>query len=73
MTDIFLKVVDMSINAAWVVLAVLFLRFLLLRSAPKWIDVLLWGAVGFRLICPVSVKSIFSLIPGRADCWHRDN
>jgi len=65
MTDIFLKVVDMSINASWVVLAVLFLRFLLLRSAPKWIDVLLWGAVGFRLICPVSVKSIFSLIPGR--------
>ena len=44
MTDIFLTIVNMSISAAWLVLAVLALR-LLLRRAPRWISVLLWGIV----------------------------
>lgn len=52
----------MSISASWIVLAVLLLR-LLLKKAPKWITVLLWGIVAIRLICPFSIESVMSLIP----------
>ena len=62
MSDIFLKIVNMSISASWLVLAVLILR-LLLKKAPKWVNVLLWGIVAARLMLPFSLESIFSLIP----------
>ncbi|MDD6175821.1 MAG: M56 family metallopeptidase, partial [Firmicutes bacterium] len=62
MTEFFLNIVNMSISASWIVLAVLLLR-LLLKKAPKWIAVLLWGIVAIRLICPISVESALSLIP----------
>lgn len=62
MGDLFLAVLNMSISAAWVLLAVLILR-LIFKKAPKRITVLLWCIVGLRLIMPFSVESIFSLIP----------
>lgn len=62
MSEFFLNIVNMSISASWIVLAVLLLR-LLLRKAPKWITVLLWGIVAVRLICPFSIESVMSLIP----------
>ena len=62
MIQIFLKIVNMSISASYIVLAVLLLR-LLLRKAPKWVSVLLWGIVAVRLVCPFSVESVLSLIP----------
>ncbi len=62
MTEVFLKIVNMSISAGWIVLAVLLLR-ILLKKAPKWITVLLWGIVAIRLICPFSIESVMSLIP----------
>ena len=62
MSDFFLSIVNMSISASWIVLAVLILR-LLLKKAPKWITVLLWGIVAIRLICPFSIESVMSLIP----------
>ena len=62
MSDLFLKVVNMSISASYLVLAVLLLR-LILKKAPKWISVLLWGIVAVRLICPFSIESMLSLIP----------
>ena len=62
MADIFLKIVNMSISASWIVLAVLVLR-LLLKKAPKWINGILWGIVGLRLIIPFSLESVFSLMP----------
>ena len=62
MTEAFLNVVNMSISAGWIVLAVLVVR-LFLKKAPKWITVLLWGIVGIRLICPFTVESVMSLIP----------
>ena len=52
----------MSISASWLVLAVLLLR-LVLKKAPKWVSVLLWGFVAVRLICPFTVESMLSLIP----------
>ena len=62
MSEFFLNVVNMSISASWIVLVVLVLR-LLLRKAPKWIMVLLWGIVAVRLVCPFTVESVMSLIP----------
>ena len=62
MTEFFLNIVNMSISASWLVFAVLLLR-LLLKKAPKWINVLLWGIVAVRLICPFSFESVLSLIP----------
>ena len=49
MSDFFLSIMNMSISAGWIVLAVLVLR-ILLKRAPKWITVLLWGIVALRLI-----------------------
>ena len=62
MSEVFLKVVNMSISAGWLVLAILALR-LILKKAPKWVNVLLWGIVAVRLICPLSIESALSLIP----------
>ena len=62
MSEVFLKLLNMSISASWLVLAVLLLR-LLLKKAPKWVNVLLWGIVAVRLMLPFSLESIFSLIP----------
>ena len=62
MNELFLKIINMSISASWLVMAVLILR-LVLKKAPKWINVLLWGIVAVRLICPFSFESALSLIP----------
>ena len=62
MTELFLKVFNMSLAASWVILAAVLLR-LVLRRAPKWINPLLWCVVGIRLVCPFSIRSALSLIP----------
>ena len=62
MNELFLKIINMSISASWLVLAVLIFRFVL-KKAPKWINVLLWGIVAIRLIFPFSFESTLSLIP----------
>lgn len=62
MAQLFLQIFNMSISASYIVLAVLLLRPLL-KKAPKWITVVLWGVVAVRLVCPFSLESVFSLIP----------
>ena len=62
MSGIFLKLLNLSISASWLVLVVLALR-LVLKRAPKWVDVLLWGMVALRLMLPFSIESALSLIP----------
>ena len=62
MEAIFLKMLNMSITASWLVLAIIILR-LILKKAPKAISVFMWALVGVRLICPFSFESILSLIP----------
>ena len=62
MEAVFVKVVNLSISAGWLVLAVMVLR-LVFRRAPKWIFCLLWGLVALRLVCPLSLESALSLIP----------
>lgn len=62
MSELFLEIVNRSIAASWIVIAVLILRFCL-KEAPKWVNVLLWGIVAVRLIFPFSIESALSLIP----------
>ncbi len=62
MESLLLKLVNRSITASWLVLAVLLLR-LVFRKAPKWVSCLLWGLIALRLVCPVSIASALSLLP----------
>ncbi|MBQ1367444.1 MAG: M56 family metallopeptidase [Firmicutes bacterium] len=62
MNALFLKILNMSITASWLILAVVLAR-LLLKKAPKWVFCLLWGLVAIRLVCPFSLESSLSLIP----------
>lgn len=62
MGDIFLKLLNMSISAGWLILVVLCVRFLF-RKMPKWVNCVLWGVVAVRLLVPFSVESAFSLQP----------
>ena len=62
MSTVFLKLLNMSITASWLILAVLAAR-ILLKKAPRWIVCLLWALVALRLLCPYSLKSVLSLVP----------
>ena len=62
MDAVFLKILNMSLAASWLVLAVLILR-LVLKKAPKWVHCTLWALVAVRLLCPFSFESVFSLVP----------
>ena len=62
MSAAFLKVLNMSITASWLILAAIALR-LVLKKSPKWAMCLLWVLVAVRLICPLSLKSSVSLVP----------
>ena len=55
-------VLSMSGTASLVIAAVLLIR-LALRRAPKRFSYLLWAVVLFRLLCPISLESTFSLLP----------
>jgi beta-lactamase regulating signal transducer with metallopeptidase domain len=62
MEGIFIKLLNMSITASWLILAVVLLR-VILKKAPKSIRRILWALVGIRLIVPFSPESLLSLIP----------
>lgn len=62
MTSLFLKILDMSITACWLILAVFIVR-VVLKKAPKTLRCILWAFVGIKLIVPIQFESIFSLIP----------
>lgn len=65
MDKVFISLVNSSISASWLILAVMALR-LICKRMPKWARCLLWGTVGLRLVLPVRIKSIFSLLPSAA-------
>jgi beta-lactamase regulating signal transducer with metallopeptidase domain len=62
MEAVFIKLLNMSIAAGWLILAVVFLRAVLKR-APKSIRRILWALVTIRLVLPYSPESFLSLIP----------
>ena len=61
MSEIFLKILNMSIIASYIIVAAVLIRFLF-KKLPKWINCVIWGMVGLRLVFPFSIKSIFSII-----------
>ncbi|MBE6727296.1 MAG: hypothetical protein E7562_01465 [Ruminococcaceae bacterium] len=62
MEDIFLKLLNMSITAGYLVLAIVIIR-VIFKRIPKFINCILWALVGIRLVLPYSIESILSLIP----------
>ena len=62
MSALFLNILNLAINASWLIVAVIVARRLL-KKAPKWIYCLLWGLVAIRLLCPISLESALSLLP----------
>lgn len=62
---IFLQILNMSLTGAFVIAFVLAVR-LLLKKAPKVISYALWSVVLFRLVCPFSFESGYSLLPAKA-------
>ena len=71
MEALFLELVNMSITASWLVLAVLLARFCLKR-APRWTVVLLWAIVALRLLWPgeITLESPLSLVPSAETIPH---
>ncbi len=62
MSELFIKIFNLSITASYIILAVLLLRPVL-RRAPRWIYCALWSIVALRLVMPFSIESVLSLIP----------
>ena len=58
----FSNILNTSITASWLILVVIGLR-LILKKAPKWVNVALWGIVALRLLMPFSIESPLSLVP----------
>lgn len=62
MNDLFFRVLELGIQAGFLILAVIILR-MTLRRAPRWMICLLWGVVALRLLCPLQIESSVSLQP----------
>lgn len=62
MASAFLRVVNLSVSAGYIILAVMVLR-LILRRAPRWMSCALWALAALRLVCPFSLESALSLLP----------
>ncbi len=62
MESLFICVLNMSLTASYVIIAIIPVR-LFLKKSFKTISYVLWTAVGLRLAIPFTVESIFSLIP----------
>ncbi len=65
MSNVLLILSDRSIAASWIVLIAVLCRPLL-KKAPKWVGMVLWGFVALRLLCPFSLQSVLSLMPASA-------
>lgn len=62
MEAVFLKLLNMSIAASFMIAAVVVLR-VVFKKSPKALRCVLWALVGIRLICPFSLESALSLVP----------
>ncbi len=62
MAVFFIKLLDMSVQACWLMLAVIFIRALLPKNI-KNISTLMWAFVAVKLIVPFSIEAPFSLLP----------
>lgn len=64
MNNLFLELLNRSITASLLMILVIALHFIL-RKMPKNVNCILWLLVGIRLICPVSIESMFSVLPSK--------
>ena len=71
-SQIFIKILNMSFAAGYCIIAVMMLRFLL-RKQAKIFSYLLWSVVLFRLICPVSISSAYSLLRMNTNIISQEN
>ena len=71
MTELFITILNMSLTASYVALAIILIR-LLLKKAPKIFSYVLWGILLFRLICPFSFESSLSLIHSKSNAIPKD-
>ena len=62
LSKLFLQIVQLSLEAGFLVLVVLLLR-LVFRNTPKWLHCLMWALVAIKLICPFGIKSEASPMP----------
>ncbi len=62
MNTVFTEILNMSITASWMILAVVILRFFT-RKISKNLNIFMWGLVGLRLLLPFSFKSKISAVP----------
>ena len=63
MSYILLKLINMSVTASYLLIAVMLIR-LIFRKMPKYINCILWGIVALRLLLPFSLESALSILPG---------
>ena len=59
MNTLFIRLLNLSIAATWIIIAVILIRAFS-KKAPKWFPCLLWALVGIRLLCPVTIQSPLS-------------
>ena len=57
MTAFFTALLDISLVSCWLIAAVVLLRLVFRKRAPKWVLCVLWGVVALRLVLPVMVPS----------------
>ena len=60
MNDLLTDILHMSLTGSIVIIVVLIAR-VVMRKLPKKYMYLLWGIVGFRLLCPIAFESRFSI------------
>lgn len=65
-SSIFSYILRFGIEAGWLAAALIILR-LILRKAPRGIICAMWALVAVRLILPLDIKSVFSLVPDTSD------
>ncbi|MBR6006750.1 MAG: M56 family metallopeptidase, partial [Clostridia bacterium] len=66
MEALFLRILNMSVGAGWLILAAVLFR-LVFKNAPKRFRCIVWAIVAVRLICPLTIQSPLSLVPNAAE------
>ena len=60
--ELLTNVLNMSITATYIAIAVIIIRFFVLKRMPKIFSYALWATVLIRLVCPISFSSAFSFL-----------
>ena len=62
MLDVYLTILNMSVTAGIAALIIIILRASLGKALPRTFSYTMWAIVLYRMICPVSFSSIFSML-----------